>query len=468
MLGSEIQSSLGGAHDPGYRQVAESIRTLVLSGVLQPGARLPAVRKLASELGVTGMVVQRAYAELRKAGLVSAKPGSSTVVAVDLSRTEGTAILAGLPDGSINTFEKLSRTIGLRSMATAVPDPALFIADEYLAELNQLRDDSEWVWYYGQPAGTPELQRQIATLLKARGIEAADERIVVTRGSTGALHLVLSLLGRRILVERPTLMLGSDIFDDLGAEVIEIASGDDGLELPEFARTAEANPGSVLVVHPTFHPASGTVIPETNRTELLAIAKRFDVLIVEVDVNRLIAFEAPPLPLAALDESVIYIDSFSYCLTPGLRTGFIHAPAPFRDALLRRVKASGISEPCYQQIALARYLAAGRLQAHLRRVVPEYRVRRDAMLHSLQVAMPKGIRWTTPRGGFSTWVTLPEGVDIDSLYREALAQGVAFTPGDLITQRPHGPNLRLSYGMQAPAGIREAVCQLAELVRKRL
>jgi 2-aminoadipate transaminase len=186
-----------------------------------------------------------------------------------------------------------------------------------------------------------------------------------------------------------------------------------------------------------------------------------------VDRYRDIAYEAPPPPLASQSDEVVYVDSFTYNLTPGFRLGYVRAPEAVTSRLVRRSTAMTLAPSPILQVPLAGFLAKGRLDSHLKRVVPEYRRRRDALLRSLHLRMPRGTSWTTPQGGFALWVQLPAGNYVD-LYDAALAKGVAFTPSEILLLHPDPSRLRLAFGCQAPEAIDAAVAILAKLVETRV
>jgi 2-aminoadipate transaminase len=460
------------AGQPVYRQIAERIRTLVLQGQIHPGTRLPAVRRLARSLNVATATVQRAYSDLRTSGLIEAKGGSGTVVSSTVGRVAGTAILANLTrGGAISTYERLSDSIGVRSLATAVPDPDLFHADEFIAELDDLRTASPWVWYYGPPTGAPELQRQVAVILRSRGIEASDDHILITNGSTGATALVLHALappGSTVLIEQPSFIYGQDLLDLMRLKSVGIPTGQNGIDIDAFKKAGAKHERSLLIVSPTFHSATGGVLCEPDRKQLLLIARKHGITVVEVDRYRYIAYEEPPPSLAAMDPEVVYIDSFSYCLSPGLRTGYIKAPYNVAAKLIAWCKATDISGPLAHQMALAGYIGKGRLSAHIKRSLPEYRARRNALLHALELNMPKGTSWTTPAGGYASWLTLPATGNYGGLYDEAIANGVAFTPSELLLKEPDDRQLRVAFGCQDVPSIHEAVQTLGRLVHRRV
>jgi DNA-binding transcriptional MocR family regulator len=166
---------------------------------------------------------------------------------------------------------------------------------------------------------------------------------------------------------------------------------------------------------------------------------------------------------------VLHVGSFSKSLMPGIRIGYIAATPQLISRLVATKQANDLCSPPLLQRALAIFLQRGGFAAHLRRVIPRYRERRDALLAALSHSFPSHVRWTTPRGGFCSWVALPPGVSVTDLYLAAINRGVAFTPGDVFFSSPTvRPFLRLAFSIQPPAAIDESVRILGDLLYSHL
>jgi DNA-binding transcriptional MocR family regulator len=209
-----------------------------------------------------------------------------------------------------------------------------------------------------------------------------------------------------------------------------------------------------------------------RRQELLALAERHGFLVVEDDIYARLAYDmAAPPPLKALDRSgaVVHISSFSKVLMPGLRIGYVVASPPLHERLLSLRRATDLCNPPLLQRALGKFLHSGGLKRHLRRVLPIYRERRDALLAALQRYMPQEATWTRPVGGFCCWLTLPRHPGLSDLQQAALARGWAFAPGEVfLAQSSSDKHLRLSFGAQNSENIRSGIEVLSELIRIRL
>ncbi len=464
-----IERSVG---RPLYRQIAEQIQSMIVDGRLSAGASLPGVRRLATKLEVAPLTVFQAYEALRNAGLVVTYPGKGTAVASQIPRKAATKLLSRVSAfGPMNEFEVVSDSIGIRSLASSVPDPEFFMADEFLAECSIVGRESPWMFYYPPPAGSAELLEQVCSFLQGRGISSTARELAITSGGDHARSLVLNLTGEpgdRVLIEDPAALGGPEFYRNHRMVPIGVPVGVDGMDLDAFEAAAIEHKPKFAFVSPTFGPTHGRLMPAEKRVQLLELCRKYEIRMIEEGNYSLLSLDGPiPPAIAASDDEVVYIESFAYSLTPGLRLGIVRAPHALRDAIVGRLNAVGGAGPLFVQTALARYLKTGRLQSHLTRVIPKVRARRDALLAELDFSMPEGVTWTRPQGGFSTWVTLPSSERSDALFQKALERGVAFAPGRLFSDSPDADwKLRLAYGMQNPEALRQAIETLARLLKR--
>lgn len=444
------------------------MRSKILGGELQPGSRLPPVRELARQHKVSLTTAQRAYKVLTELGLTEGRRGAGTHVASQFGKGESLGILSHVNSGLMLSYERISDNIGLRSLATAVPDPTLFRAADFVAEFEELRRGSPWNWFYSPVAGVPKLRSEIAAMIRRRGLTFTDEEVLVTHGSTHALAVVLDELRTSkgtVLVQEPWFIGAQELFTALRLRSVGVPVGQDGLDLDRFESLARANPGAPAIIFSTFHPATGQCM--RNAEQVLTIAARYGIALIEVDQYRSIEYEKAEAPLASMDSSVIYVDSFAYSMVAGIRLGYIAAPQGLLKKFVWRMTATKMSPSAPLQHTLAGYLSRGSLKAHLSRVIPEYKKRRDALLHALEMYFPKGCQWTCPGGGYATWVKLPDG-NWDDLYAEAVQKGVAFTPSELLMSRKDTSSFRLAFSCQKPEVLDSAIDILSRLIKVRI
>jgi 2-aminoadipate transaminase len=457
---------------PIYKQIVEQVRTMILQGELGSGAALPTVRALARELSVSNLTVFHAYEELKQLRLIDSQPRQGMRVASRLPSAAGAEILSRLPErGPMASYERISQASGIRSMASSVGDPALFYADEFIAEIEALRRESAWNFYYSEREGAPELLQQIAGLLSRDGLGTTESSLIATNGGTRAIGLILEVMtnpGDVVLVQEPGRLWLSELFGIRRLVGIPVRNSDRGLDLDHVRYCIAQYRPKLLLVSPDFGSCTGIAMPLGDRKACLELCREAGVLIVEDGSHSALRYDDPPLAsLAALDpESVAYVGSFSYSLCPALRTGFVRVPKRLKLPLLAISEATSVSGPRFLQVALARYIERGKYDAHLKRILPRFRARRTALLGALRSAMPPSVTWTEPAGGLSAWVTLGAASSSD-LYGRAVKQGIAFAPGRLfLTADDPERHLRLSFGLLEPEAIQESVKSLGKLMRR--
>jgi len=455
-----------------YRQIAEGVRGEVLTGDLPAGTKLPTIRELAAQLGVANQTAVAAYRLLIEWGIAEATVGSGTFVSNHLPALETKGRLEQLVGtGPIADFETMSATGGLRSLATAVPDPNLFHADEFLAECNAFRAGSPWSFYYTPSSGMPELRAAICRWMVGGGVKVTEPEVIVTLGALNALALVvdeLCVAGDEVLLESPG-FLGADLFFAARKiKVLRVRTGVEGLDLKDLEMKAKG--ARLLICSPSFGTTHGRLMPLESRIELLALASRLNLTIVEDAHYARVAFSQVPPPLISLAsrEDVIHIDSLSACLSPGVRTGWIVCAPSLRRRLEDRVRWMGAGGVSVIQLAMAEFIKSGKLARHLQRVVPRYRERREAMVSALNLHFPRQARFLRPEGGLSVWVELPSEVETSELYVSALRHGVPFSPSSAFDHGGQANGMRLSYGTKEPETIAASVASLGELVSQRM
>ncbi len=461
---------------PLYQQIVEHIKTQISDGTLPAGTRLPTIRQFASTLGVTRLTVQNAYNELKTGQWVESVVGRGTfvnpAVQATLIKTIDPQHLNS--DNVIHDILEISRMVGVRSMAVADPDPTLFPADEFWGWLIRLRPQAKSLLSYGSIQGDPALRVELAIMLGERGIEATPDDIVVTSGAMQGLALIAQTLtqpGDTVIIEQPTFMGFLNVLNAYNLQPAIVPLDDEGPRLEVLERILERQQPRFYYAIPNFHNPTGICMSPQRRRNLLTLAQQYKLIIVEDDIYGQLAYDTPVGPLKTQDtnEQVIYLSGFSKDLMPGLRVGYSVVPPELRMRLLTLRRASDLSSATIVHRALAEFLHDGGHKRHLRRVLPQYRERRDALLQALQSNMPRSVRWTIPQGGFCSWLTLPRYFAPGELYHTALRHGFAFAPGEAFLVRPtREEQFRLCFGWQNPTAIRAGVEMLSELIRARI
>jgi 2-aminoadipate transaminase len=367
------------------------------------------------------------------------------------------------------------------SLLLGHPDPTTLFTPELQQTLQRVLASPGMVQalQYGNEQGNLALIAfLVEKISREQQIALSNDHLMLVAGSTHAVDLIGRLYtqpGDVVIVEAPTYADAIHIFRDHGVELCSVPLDADGASAAAFAAllerlSAAGKRTAVFYTIPNFHNPSGITTAEPRRREILRLARQHNMLVVEDDVYRDLAFEGTiPASYYALAEGrgVMQIGSFSKTLAPGLRLGWLLATT---DDIQRFVgcgttQMGGGASPLSAQI-VAEYCREGLWQAHVERLRALYLLRRDTMLAALEQHMPAGVRWTTPQGGFFLWLTLPEGVAGQAVKRVALERGVLVAAGEgyFIDPADGARHLRLTYSFAPPEQIDAAVRILAQVI----
>jgi 2-aminoadipate transaminase len=331
---------------------------------------------------------------------------------------------------------------------------------------------------YGSGQGDPGLREQIVQVMAPQQVQAHPDDIVVTTGSQHALDLVTRIFidpGDVIVAEAPSYVGALGVFEAYQADVVHVPLDDDGLipaALEETLTRLEHQGRRVKLLYtvPNHHNPAGVTLSAARRAKVVDIARRHGVLVLEDDPYGLLGFDGDPLPsLQRLDpEGVVYLGSFSKTFAPGFRVGWAVAPHAVREKLVLASEAAILCPSAFSQLSVSTYLTTHDWMAQVRVFREIYRERAEATLGALADLLPRA-RWTTPRGGFYVWVTVPDGIDATAMLPRAVTERVAYVPGTAFYTDGQGrQNMRLSYCYPTPERIREGVRRLAAVIDAEL
>ncbi|HET8600884.1 MAG TPA: PLP-dependent aminotransferase family protein [Segeticoccus sp.] len=331
---------------------------------------------------------------------------------------------------------------------------------------------------YGSGQGHPDLREHILEVMALEGIEAHADDVVVTTGSQQALDLVTRVFidpGDVILAEAPSYVGALGVFSSYQAEVVHVASDDEGLvpaALEERITALEAAGKRIKLLYsvPNFHNPAGTTLALERRPQILEICQRHHILVLEDNPYGLLGFDRDPWPAmrSLSEEGVVYLGSFSKTFAPGLRVGWAVAPHAVREKLVLASESAILCPSNLAQMSISTYLSNNDWRGQIKVYRELYRERRDAMLGALESLLPEAT-WTHPDGGFYVWLTLPEGLDAKAMLPRAVTERVAFVPGTAFFADGSGAqHMRLSYCYPESDRIREGVRRLAGVIRAEL
>ena len=372
--------------------------------------------------------------------------------------------LRGVASSPVRDLLALIARPGVLSFAGGLPAPELFDL-EGVREAFAIALTDRANLQYAPTEGNPRLRELVAARLTGRTLPTSPDDLLVTTGSQQALTLVATALldpGAVVAVEEPTYLAALQCFQLAGARIVPVASDDDGLDPESLAEVIARHRPTLLYLVPTFANPTGRTLTGPRRTRVADLAAEHGFWVVEDDPYGELRYSGRSLaPIAAQSDRVLYLGSFSKIGAPGLRLGWLRAPAAVRAALVVAKQAADLQTSTIDQAAAAAYLAVTDLDQHVDRVRAAYRLRRDAMLAALPKTLPAGSVWTEPDGGMFSWVRLPGAVDTEALLPTALAHDVAFVPGaPFFAGNPDRATLRLSFTTHTPTEIGEGMRRL--------
>jgi len=476
---------------PLYQQIKDHLRQGILLGSLAADTRLPACRQLARDLGVNRITVENAYSALEADGLVFSRVGSGTYVlpsnslpSIPKSNAEACWPFWQISLQARNTvpkhaaIEEMLTAAGHSNpinFASGISDSRQFPAEEFRKTIQSvMRRDGITAMDYGERNGYTPLREGITHILASQGLQTRPENILITAGSQQAIALVSQLLLKPedvILVESPTYSIAMEMFRSLGFRIVGIPMDNQGMQVEKLERLLQQHHPKLIYTIPNFHNPTGTCLNSARRRQLMVLADRYNIPILEDDFVGDLRYEGRAQPsLKALDPGgqVIYVSTFSKMLMPGLRVGFLVADGPVYDSLLGLKRLSDLATSTLIQRALDAYVTVGRYQAYLRRSCQVFLKRRDAMLAAIDRYLPAGVSFEPPQGGLFLWLRLPEALSSEELLPLACEEGVAFAPGNAFFPEGSGGQdwMRLNFVSQPAEEIELGIMRLGKAIQR--
>ena len=379
--------------------------------------------------------------------------------------------LRGVASSPVRELLALIERPEVISFAGGLPAPELFDLDGLRAAFDRVLSAPAGRRHlqYAPTEGNADLRALVAGRMTARGLPTTAADLLITTGSQQALTLIATALldpGAVVAVEEPTYLAALQCFRLAGARIVAVPGDDDGIDPGALADVLRAERPRLLYLVPTFANPTGRTLTAGRRAEVAGLAAAHGTWVVEDDPYGELRYRGEPVPAlaaqSAAEDRVLHLGSFSKIAAPGLRLGWVRAPAALRSVLTVAKQAADLHTSTIDQAAAAEYLATTDLAAHVRGLCGAYRVRRDAMIAAMARTAPPGSIWTDPDGGMFTWLRLPAGFDSAALLPEALRRDVAFVPGaPFYATRPDPATLRLSFTTHTPEEITEGMRRLA-------
>ncbi|MCS4503338.1 Histidinol-phosphate aminotransferase [wastewater metagenome] len=466
-----------------YERVAAGIQTQIEQGTYAPGERLPGVRKLRRQYGVSVATAVAACELLEQREILEARPRSGFYVRgrarhatappeVSAEETPGPSLVSG--QERVLELVQAHHDPDLMSLGAAVPDAGFLpgaALDRSFARVR--RRARRRIAGYDFPPGSSELRVQVARRMADAGCSTGPDELVVTSGCQEALVLSLRAVanpGEVVAIESPTFYGILQAIESLGMRALEIATDPaDGMIPDALAHALRTWPIRACVMMPSFGNPLGHLAPPARKAALVALLREHGVPLIEDDVYGELAFNSVrPWAAKAYDEDgdVLYCSSFSKTLGAGLRVGWV-APGRYRDRVMYLKYAGSQASPTVTTLAVADYLEQGGYERHLRRARRRYERQVRRFVDAIGRHFPEGTRVTRPRGGFVIWVQLPRSTDAVILQQRARAVGISIAAGPIFSSSGRYRDcLRLNCAHPWTDTVADAVARLGTIARE--
>lgn len=327
---------------------------------------------------------------------------------------------------------------------------------------------------YGMSEGEPALREALAAQARSLGLECTASQVLVVSGSQQTLDLAAKLYidkGTEIILEAPTYLAALQIFQLFGAECLTVPQESDGPNLAQLRSRLEQHRPAFIYLIPTFQNPSAVRYSEAKRAAVAALLDEFGVTLIEDEPYRELTFDggsAKPIAGRLQKASWIYTGTVSKTLLPGLRVGYLIASPDLFPHLLKLKQSADLHTNRIGQWQALQWIGSEKYQQHLSELRGFYRERRDAFQSALETHFADLAHWNMPQGGLFFWLTLKQPLDTRTLLNEALANDVAFMPGEPFFPEPDKNlgHLRLNFSHIDPARLDEGLKRLAAVVRQ--
>ncbi len=467
---------------PSAEQLIESIAGQLRGHSLAPGCRLPPVRVLAHQLGLSKNTVQRAYDELMARGLVESRKRvglflaapQKEVVAAPRKQVSAPAFKAE-PPRPVSTSSKVNwaeRPIVLSGVSI---DPELLPTEKFAACMRSvLKDRIVNLAEYPDAQGFFHLRKKIAQRLNRRGIPARPEEIVTTLGSQQCLDLVCrALADKKVATENPAYHVGKALFEmnDIELAGLPLNPFQGGVDLEEWERLIRRIRPGLLYLVTRFQNPTGYSYSTGELNRIIDWSHDYGFGILEDDWgSEMLSFsEFRPALRARGGDNVLYMNSFTKKLLPSLRLGYLVGNEQTTPALVRSKSLSVLSTPLVIEAAVFEFLDRGYYDVHLKQLHAELDQRYQLCLKVLRQTMPEGVKWTTPGGGPVLWLEVPGRASLHAIIeRLARKNIVLWTCEWAFFGKPHLHGFRINYARLAPPDLQRGLEELAGEIRREL
>jgi DNA-binding transcriptional MocR family regulator len=463
-----------------YETIAELLLRAIEQGIYRQGERLPSVRKISEQQRVSIATAISALHKLEDQGIIEARQRSGYYVRCRLRSTllEPTVsqpVCQPMPvtgQALVLSLAKASNNTTLVQLGAAVPAPSylpIALLERSLSSCSRRYRNRGGGYEF--PPGSLELRRQIARRMTENGCQTNPSDLVITNGCQEAITLALRAVaqpGDIIAIESPTFYGLLQVIESLDLKAIEIPTHPrHGISLEALQLACEQWPVRACIVVPNFSNPLGFCMSDQHKRELVGLADRFDIALIEDDVYGDLGFGLQRPSIAKtwdINGQVLHCSSFSKSLSGGLRIGWI-APGRYFEKVEYLKYVTNLATPTIAQLAIAELLEKGGFERHLRQVSNQYARGVERMMNAISIHFPGETRCTQPAGGFVLWVELPERIDAIKLTQKAVDVGISIAPGPIFSATQKYRNfIRLNCACEWDENVERALVRLGRLM----
>ena len=379
------------------------------------------------------------------------------------------------PSSFIREILKVTQNPEIISFAGGLPNPISFPQEELKVSMNRIADKfGAKIYQYSTTTGLDSLRQFIVDKYRrVHNMDITIDNVIITTGSQQALDLIGKVLvdeGDKVMLENPSYLGLIQAFCVYGADFIQTKLDDDGLNIEELKKTIKEHKPKIAYLIPNFQNPTGLTYTKENREKVFECIKDEDMILIQDDPYGELRFsDDERIPYIGVNQGKknIYLGSFSKIVTPGMRLGYLIADKEIIRIIETAKQAADLHSNIFAQYLISDYLENNDLDLHIEKIKKLYKERAGAMVDAMRESFPSDIKYTIPKGGMFTWVTLKENADVMQLFDRAIEKKVAFVPGHPFYVKPENINtLRLNYTNADCETIKEGIKRLSEAIKE--
>lgn len=372
---------------------------------------------------------------------------------------------------------KVAGSPDIISFAGGLPAPELFPVEALKQAADKVFDkNGRSALQYASAIGNPDLRNQITQRMNRQGINCDVDNIMITTGSQQSIDLTAKMFvnpGDTVIVEKPTYLCALDVFKSYGAHIVGVEMDDDGMKMADLQQAVADNPNTKFIYTiPNFQNPTGRTMTAERRQQMVEIANKADIMIMEDDPYGAIRFagdDIEPVKYYDTEDRVIYLSTFSKILAPGLRLGWMVMNKDLMPKYSLMKQSADVHSDNLTQYIVAQFMADNDIDDHISKIRNVYRQREKVMMAAIEKSFPAGVHYSHPQGGLFIWVEVPGDIDTIELFKTCVGHNVAFVPGEPFYPDKVTPGtFRLNFSNMSEDQIKVGIKRLGDAIKETI